>query len=203
MLFRSITEWAGEEWVFKESPAISQPEAAAVAPGSHMRGDGVKSEKKVHPKRTLPGTSPSQSPNVSTVDTGGETADEGASTGSGRTEARRLFFTGPSPQCGEAFLDAATAELEALQSPRDCSSARFLVCGSNHKDFEGAGSVIMQTAHGFAEAYYSKRTLIWGPPSAHPHVFRNATCVGRDGAPTYGYSCYFAPLSNCDWQVGG
>ena len=72
------------------------------------------------------------------------------------------------------------------------------------RDFEGLGSVLMQVAHGLAEAFYSRRTLIWGPRASHPAMLGNHSCSGRGarGAAeeAYGYDCYFEPLSRCTWR---
>ena len=47
------------------------------------------------------------------------------------------------------------------------------MAGTEASDFEGMGSVLLMIMHGLAEAYYSNRTLVWGPlcafvPLEHP-----------------------------------
>jgi hypothetical protein len=103
----------------------------------------------------------------------------------------------PAAQCGAAYMDAASAELHALQHPADCGSARLLVLEVDPSNFEGLGSVLVGVAEGLAEAHAAQRTLVLGPqPATAPHVLRGAQCV--DAA---GWECTFQPVGACTWAA--
>ncbi|KAL1526232.1 hypothetical protein AB1Y20_014955 [Prymnesium parvum] len=97
--------------------------------------------------------------------------------------------------CGAPFLERVAAELEALQSPAECGTARLLVAGGAARDFDGLGSVLLGVAEAQAQAYYSRRTLLWGPAAAHPAFLREGACNAA-----VGFDCWFAPLGHCRWE---
>jgi hypothetical protein len=110
------------------------------------------------------------------------------------------------PQCGAAFLTAASAALEALQAPPDCGSARLLILETDPAHFEGLGSVLIAVAEALAEAHAAQRTLVLGPPGAAPAVLRGANCTlpreedgGGGERSGSGWECFFQPLSACGW----
>ena len=97
--------------------------------------------------------------------------------------------------CGTDFAVAAAAELRSLQEPINCRRARLLVAGETAESFEGVASTLMAVVEAQAEAYYSKRTLLWGPSLAHPNILLNASC-----GKSLGFECYFQPLGACVWE---
>jgi len=87
--------------------------------------------------------------------------------------------------CGAAFVDAAAEEL-APPPGVDCATARLLVVAVNLDDFEGVGSVLHSVVEARAEAYWSDRQLLWGPPDVAPSVFANVTEAGAGAWPRLG-----------------
>ena len=71
------------------------------------------------------------------------------------------------------------------------------------QDFEGMGSLLHGIAEAAAEAFWSRRVLIWGPPTVAPLLLQNVS-AGLAGAPIDEFEnlaspleVYFEPLSPC------
>jgi len=93
--------------------------------------------------------------------------------------------------CPPTFRQEAAAILASLQAPADCASARLLVLETEPEHFEGIGSVLVAVAEGLAEAHASARTLVLGPPSAQPSIFRHANLT---------WASLFQPVGSCTWE---
>ena len=83
-----------------------------------------------------------------------------------------------------------------VRSPIEaCGLARLLLAGGDPQDFEGLGSSLLAVAEAQAEAYYSRRTLLWGPAATHPIFLRKGDCDAARG-----FDCWFEPLGRCEWE---